>query len=142
MNDKFKSENFVKEKSHFLNLFSLALADNAVDPSELETLYNIGVEHNFEKEEIDFLINNPHKVKFVSPQTVQEIVKQIYDLTKLLLADGKIDIREIVSLRSFCEKVGINEAKVDSIIDFAIEAIKNGMEKEKVLITLIEIMEG
>lgn len=142
MNEKFKSENFIKEKSHFLNLFSLALADNAVDPSELEVLYNIGVEHNFEKEEIDFLINNPHKVKFVVPQTTQEIVKQIYDLIKLLLADGKIDIREIVSLRAFCEKVGISSTKVDSIIDFAIEEIKNGMNIESVLKSLIEIIEG
>lgn len=142
MNEKLHSENFLKEKSHFLNLFSLALADNSVEPSELEVLYNVGLEHNFEKSEIDYLIDNPHKVKFNPPDNKQDIARQLYDLAKLLIADGKIDVREISSLKTFCHKVGISANKTETIISLLIDEVKSNNDKQSIISNIINQLEG
>jgi len=124
MNDKMTSDNFTRQKSHFLNLFSLALSDNNVEPSELEILYEIGIEYGFDKREIDFLIENPHKVKIDLPESNDEIIRQLIDLTRIILADGKIDIREISSLKAYCKNVGLDEKKLEEIIMILVDGLK------------------
>ena len=85
-------------QSHFLNLYAMALSDNQIDTVELEVLYKIGQEKGVDKSEIDQIILNPDKVKFSFPDTLSEKVVYLYDLAKIILADGIVDKNEIKTL--------------------------------------------
>lgn len=142
MNEKLKSENFVKEKSHFLNLFSLAISDNQVDPDEMKLLYDVGLKKGFSQEEIDFLLSNPHKVKVNIPTDPIEISAQLIDLAKMILADAKVEIREIVTFKSFCSEVGFDKVKTEKILEYIIEGLKKDISLKTLQEQIIELIKG
>lgn len=114
-------------QSHFLNLYSIALADAQIEATELEALYKIGQEKGIEPSAIDEIILHPDKVKFIFPDTLEEKIIYLYDFAKIVLADGVIDKNERVTLELFCNRFGFEEENVHAIADFLIAAAKNNM---------------
>lgn len=122
-----------KLKSHFLNLYSLALADTQVDTAELEILYKLGQERGILKEEIEELILNPDKVKPFVPQDTLTKVEYLYDFVKIILADGIVDEREEATLKKFCIQFGFEEQNIPTIMEFFIEEAKKGTDKKIII---------
>lgn len=122
-----------KLKSHFLNLYSLALADNEVDTSELEVLFQIGNEHGVSKEEIEKLLLNPDLVETSIPNDTLTKVQHLYDFVQIILADGVVDDREKAALKKFCQNFGFEEQHIPKIMEFLIEEGKKGTEKEVII---------
>lgn len=122
-----------KLKSHFLNLYSLALADTRVDTTELEMLFKLGQERGVLKEEIEELILKPNKVKFFIPQDTLTKVEYLYDFTQIILADGIDDEREKAILKKFCVQFGFEEQNIPTIIQFLIDEAKKGTDKKSII---------
>jgi hypothetical protein len=125
-------------KSHFLNLYSIALADFQIETVELEALYNIGQEKGVEKSEIDELILHPDKVRFILPETLEEKIIYLYDFAKIIIADGIIDKNEIKSLELFCNRFGFEEINVPAIREFLINSAKENKNIEELLLIIKE----
>lgn len=122
-------KNIENLKSHFLNLYSIALSDNHIDTIELELLYKFGEERGIKKEEIEEIILNPNKVKFIIPEDILTKVEYLYDFARMVWADTKIDEFEIKSLIRFCIKFGFEENNAEAITNFLIEEAKNETPK-------------
>ena len=122
-----------KINSHFLNLFSLAISDNDVSAKELELLYIIGIENGVSKDEVDFLIDNPHKVKFIKPTTIDDTIEQLFDFSRMILADQKIDVREIVFFKSLTSHLDITEGGSEDILDILLDGINAGEAKSSLI---------
>jgi len=120
-------------KSHFLNLYSLALADTQVDTTELEMLFKLGQERGVLKEEIEELILKPGKVKFFIPQDTLTKVEYLYDFTQIILADGIVDEREEATLKKFCIQFGFEEQNIPTIMQFLIDEAKKGTDKKSII---------
>ena len=120
-------------QSHFLNLYSMALADTQIDTSELEALYKIGQEKGIEKSEIDYIILNPDKVKFSFPDTLEDKIIYLYDLAKIVLADGIVEKNEIKTLVLFCNRFGFEETNASAIADFLINSAKENKQIDELL---------
>lgn len=120
-------------QSHFLNLYSIALADTQIVTSELETLYRIGQEKGVEKSEIDYLILNPDKVKFSFPDTLEEKIIYLYDFAKIILADGVVEKNEIKTLELFCNRFGFEESNASAISQFLINSARDNQETNELL---------
>lgn len=131
MNTNYNLDSSVK--SHFLNLFSIALSDSTMDPVELKMLYNIGLEKGIKKEEVDFIINNPHKVRFYKPVTILESIDQLYDLVRMVLADGVIDPRELTVCSTIAEKLGFQKENIPDLVDFLIEEKRKNTPKDELI---------
>ena len=125
-------------QSHFLNLFSFALADSAVDPKEAEQLYQIALEKGVSEPQVNYLIDNPHKVRITIPTTKNEIAEQLYDIALIVLADGKVDLREITALRKYIEKFVDNEEICSKLIEELIDSVKNNLTKEMIINQIIK----
>ena len=138
MEDKIDKIEKSRLKSHFYNLFSIALADSTIDPLEIKFLYDLGVSRGFDKNEIDYIIENPHKVRFFMPQTVYEKIEQLYDLVQMMLADGIVEPREIVICEAIGKKIGFMEENIRDLIDFLIEECKKGTPKNELIETVKE----
>lgn len=120
-------------KSHFLNLYSIALADTEFDEKEIAVLYRIGEEKGIPKEEIDALLLNPSSIKFHLPTSVPEKIECLYDYAKMILADSVIHDDEIGTLEKFCLKFEFEEKNIPTIIDLLIEAAKNNTPNDELL---------
>ena len=120
-------------QSHFLNLYSMALADSQIDTVELETLYKIGQDKGIEKSEIDEIILHPDKVKFSFPDTLDEKITYLYDFAKIILADGVVDKNEKKTLELFCSRFGFEEENITAITEFLITSAKENLELDVLL---------
>jgi len=127
-----------KLKSHFLNLYAMALSDSQIGTVELEMLYKIGEEKGVDKSQIDHVILNPGNVKFSLPETLNEKVIYLYDFAKIILADGVVDENERKMLELFCNRFGFEEENVSSIADFLIGSAKDNIPVNDLLLIINE----
>jgi hypothetical protein len=119
-------------KSHFLNLYSIALSDTQIDTVELELLFNFGIKRGIEKEEIEKIILNPHLVKFSIPDDVLEKIEYLYEFAVMIWADGKVDDYERETLFKFCEKFGFESENIPSIVEFLLEEANKETSLEEI----------
>ena len=121
-------------QSHFLNLYSMALADSQFDEKEIAILYRIGEDKGIPKEKIDSLLLNPNLSEhFDLPTTISDKVEYLYDYAKMILADGVVHEDEIKTLEKFCLKFQFEDQNVSTIAQLLIEAAKNGISKNELL---------
>jgi len=120
-------------KSHFLNLYSMALADIEFDETEIAVLYRLGESRGIPRNEIDTIILNPSQAKFHAPQTIEEKVEYLYDYARMILADGKVEHYELKTLEKFCSKFDFRDENIPAIIELLVEAAKNNVATNELL---------
>lgn len=120
-------------ESHFLNLYSMALADTEFDEKEIAAIYKIAAEKGIPKEEIDAILLNPATLKFTVPDTVSLKVEYLYDYAKLILADGRIEDVEIRTLEKFCKKFEFKDENVPAIVELLLEAAKSNVQMSELI---------
>ena len=124
-------------KSHFMNLYNMVLADGNVKPEELVQIYKMGLRHGVSPAEFNQLLLSP--VSATLPDTLEKKVNFLYDLTEIILADGKVDESEVSALKRYCSLFGFEEENAAAIADFMIDKVKQGLSFETIL---NEIKEG
>lgn len=126
--------NLTKEaKSHFLNLYSIALSDTQIDTTELMLLYEFGKDRGIEKERIDELLLNADKVRFTIPDDLLIKISYLYEFALMIWADEKVDEFEVNALKKFCYKFGFKEENIDLLSDFLLQEAKENKDPENVL---------
>jgi hypothetical protein len=122
-----------EQKSHFMNLYAMALTDTQIDTIELEMLFKMGEDRGIPKEEIQKLILFPDQVKFSIPSDTLVKMEYLYDFARMAWANGEIDKYEEIALIKFCNKFGFEEANAPKIAQFLIEEAKKGTDKQSLL---------
>ncbi len=121
-------------QAHFLNLYSMALADATFDEKEIAVLYNLGEERGIPKEKIDTMLLNPITSTDVHvPEALSEKIECLYDYAKMILADGVVHDAEIKTLEKFCSKFQFEENNIPLIAQLLIEAAKNDLPKKDLI---------
>lgn len=119
-------------KRHFFNLYCLALSDGFLDFAELQTLYNIGIEHGITSEQINHLVLTAN-IAPKAPETIEEKVENLYDLTRMAWADGKIEPEEREVIKKSVIRYGFLEENATGIVDYFIESVKENKSKTDIL---------
>ena len=122
-------------KSHFLSLYCLTVSDNDVHPKELETLYQIGLEYGISKDDIQSIVMSPNTA-LIEPDTLEEKVAYLYNLTRVANADGKIVREEKDLIGKYAIKFGFPEKNANAIVEFFIESVKRGKTIKDILTEL------
>ncbi|WP_299818080.1 hypothetical protein [uncultured Pontibacter sp.] len=120
-------------KSHFLNLYFLALSDTQIDSEELEMLFQLGQNKGIAREEIEKIILRPDSIKFTIPQDTLTKIEYLYDYVTMILADGRVDEHEELTLRKFCKKFGFEEQNIPVIMQYLIEEATKGTDKKVII---------
>jgi len=107
-----------KLKSHFINLYLVALSDGNFEEKELETILKIGEEKGLSKTEFEQIILNPTSVEFHYPETFIEKIEFLFDFTRVIMADEKIDDEEKFTFFKFCKKFGFEENESNELFDW------------------------
>lgn len=123
----------IELKSHFLNLYHMAISDSNADVRELEMLYQIGEARGVTKAEIDALLLQPNQAGISQPQTVLEKIECLYDLSLIAWADGSVDPKERKALELFCSRFGFKDENISQLCDFVLEEASRNTSKQQLL---------
>lgn len=120
-------------KSHFLRLYQMALSDDQFDVLELQMLYHFADERGIPKEELDKLFQNPVNTEFIVPESLNTKIEYLYDLTRIICADGKITDDELNMLRKYCRKFDFLEENINDLSDYLIGCVQRNIGKEEII---------
>lgn len=124
---------------HFLNLYSLALADSKFDEKEIAVLYRLGEERGIPKDKIDsMLLNPPNTEQLHLPETLEEKIEYLYDYAKMILADGIVHEEETNTLEKFCIKFHFEATNAPAIAQLLLEAAKDNISTTDLLTFVIQ----
>lgn len=120
-------------KAHFLRLYQMAICDEDFSPLELKMLYKTAEERGISAKKLDEILLNPINSKSLIPQTIEEKVESLFDLTVMIWADGMVSENEYSALQKYVAMFDFLEENVKDIADYFIEAVKQGKTKTDIL---------
>jgi len=123
----------IELKSHFLRLYQMALADDNFDILELQMFYQFADERGVPKEELDKLFLNPINSDLNIPSDLNTRIEYLYDLTRIIWADGQITIDEMNMLKKYCKKFDFLEENINELADYLIDCVQKGISKEEII---------
>ncbi len=123
-------------KAHFLRLYQMAICDDDFSALELKMLYNCAEERGISSKNLDEILLNPINIKSLVPKTIEEKVDYLYDLTVMIWADGVVSPNEYSAMEKYVLMFGFLEENVKAIVDYLIEAVKIGKDKNEILYEL------
>ena len=119
-----------QDKEHFIDLIQIALADGIVDQTELDMLHRFGLRMGFTDIEIDCLIESTRKVDHNPPYELSKRFEQLYNIVKMIWADGVIDKNEMRLANSYATKLAFKENEIPKLLVLLINGIKEGKDEE------------
>lgn len=120
-------------KAHFLRLYQMAICDDDFSSLELKMLYKTAEERGIPAKNLDEILLNPINSKSLIPETIDEKVEYLFDLTVMIWADGIVSENEYSALKKYVTMFGFLEENVTEIADYFIEAVKQGKTKNTIL---------
>lgn len=123
----------IQLKSHFLRLYQMALTDDNFDVLELQMLYHFAEERGIPKEELDKLFLNPAGQGSDIPEELNTRIEYLYDLTRIMWADGKITHDEFNALKKYCVKFEFLDENVDELANYLIDCVQKGIDKKEII---------
>ena len=120
-------------KSHFLNLYSMVMADGEVSPKEKTELYRIGKdEFGVSEQEFDKLVFSD-EILFYTPESEREKITYLYDFALIAWADESIADEELHLLKTYARKFGVVEESIDPLVNLLIEKAKEHLSHEELM---------
>jgi len=119
-----------QDKEHFGHLIQIAMADGKIETSELEMLHRFGGKLGLTTQEVDDLLETSKKSAYVPPYEFEKRFGQLYDVIKMVFADGKIDNNEMRLATGIALKSGFTEQEIPVLLALLISGIKNGDNEE------------
>ncbi|WP_294315479.1 hypothetical protein [uncultured Chryseobacterium sp.] len=114
----------------------MAVCDDDFSAPELKMLYRCAEERGISPKNLDEILMNPINLKSWVPQTIEEKVDYLYDLTAMIWADDTVSPDEYSALQKYVIMFGFLEENTTAIVDYLIEAVKTGKNKSEILYEL------
>ena len=121
-----------QNESHMKNLILMAKSDNSIDQTEVAVIMDIGVERGFTRAQIREFIKNTDKAKIVQPDSSKGMFEQLYDLARVMCADGVIEDDEMEFVTGFANKLGFRKTSSAFIVDRILEGIEEKLDKDTI----------
>jgi len=122
-------------REHFSHLIQIALADGIIDINETKMLNRFGHKLGFSQHEIDHLIESTRKSAYNPPYELSKRFEQVYDIVKMVLADGVIDKSEMQLANNLAAKSGFPESEIPRLLAVLIRGIKEGKDDDELFET-------
>ena len=102
---------------HFKNLVAIAAADGYLNYREREFLADRAEESGLTSEEIDQLLLNAHQLQYQIPLNKIECEEQLNDAVFMSIIDGEIAESEYKLCVYIAERLGLDKALVDTMVE-------------------------
>ncbi|ALL06071.1 hypothetical protein AQ505_11555 [Pedobacter sp. PACM 27299] len=122
-----------KLKAHFLRLYQMAICDEDFSAIELKMLYSFAEDRGITAKNLDEILLRPINSKNHFPESIEEKIEYLYDLSLMIWADGVVDENERAALEKYIKMFGFLEENIPQIADFFLAATKSGKTKESII---------
>jgi len=119
-----------QDKEHFGHLIQVAMADGKIETSELEMLHRFGSKLGLTAPEVDDLLETSKKSAYIPPYELSKRFGQLYDVIKMVYADGQINNNEMRLATGLALKSGFAEEEIPVLLALLISGIKNGDDED------------
>ena len=113
----FEHETPSYKRRYLKNLVILALSDGSLDKEERELIFNIGYANGLNETQITPLLESHKKEEMFLPETAANQMALLYDLMRVIYADGHTKPEEINCLKEFIISFNLRPEIVDHLID-------------------------
>jgi uncharacterized tellurite resistance protein B-like protein len=122
-----------KLKSHFLRLYQMAFSDDNFDKQELKMLYHFAEERGISEGQLQEVLLNPLTEDTEIPDSLNQKIDYLNDLSKMIWADGIVTDDERNTLIKYCKKFGFLDENIDHLVDFLLECAKDNLSVEDII---------
>lgn len=119
-----------QDKEHFKHLVDIAMADGTIEEQEHKMLIRIGKNLGLTEEEINNLIDSSKNASYSPPYELKKRFEQMYSIVKMVLADGKIEDREMRMATNIGLKSGFAESEMPVLLSVLIGGIRNEEDED------------
>jgi hypothetical protein len=102
----------------------MAAADGDFNSEELKMLYAYAVERGVPKGELMRILMDPVG-KIEIPQDLDTKIQYLYDLGKMVLADGRVDDDEIATMQKYAKLFDFKSENEEGIVAYILESVEN-----------------
>lgn len=128
----FEGQAIKEKKAAIRNLMVVMAADGEIHAKEAKHLAEVCLRVGLSKKHLEELLSAPEKVEFKVPKTLDERAQQLADMVFMMLADGKVDQREMDVCMAFASHMGFPPSIVPDALKAALERIKGGGNRSQV----------
>jgi len=122
--DAYENAEFRNRISVIATLIKLSLADGVLDENEMKIIERVARQYGLaDPEDLKFIIKNYEKYSLEPTYSYDERIEQLYYLTKIIYADGKIDKAELKILKNAIVALGFPPKNVDIIYERSVGLI-------------------
>lgn len=132
--DHFDHSERKQDKEHFLHLIQIANADGKIDEPEIKMLYRMGNKLGLTRTEIDDLVKSAGQSAYIPPYELSKRFEQLYDVIKMVYADGEIDDKEMKLAEALAVKSGFADEDLPVLLSVLVDGIKNGEDEEDLFV--------
>lgn len=119
-------------KAQFLRLYQMALSDDNFSPLESKMLYHWAEEKGIPKKEMDeILLGTTGDLDI--PDSLEKKIECLYDFAQMAWADGIITEDEKRTMKKFALKFNFLEENVDELVEYLLQAYKNGKSRIQII---------
>lgn len=120
-------------KAHFMTLYSAALSDLNLDASEINALYSIAKKRGINADSLFRIFSSPVALPEVIPTYLSQSLSRLYDLSQIIVADGKVTESEIHVFHTLSNSLAIPKDHQDDIRIRFIDHAMRGSSYNEVL---------
>src|SRR5438128_10772839 len=98
MTSFFEHQKLSFRKNYLRNLIQIASSDGHLDDREVQVLYEIAHKRNLKDWQVNELLKEPLSSETFIPESFLNKMNLLFDLLRLVHADGRIDEHEVIYL--------------------------------------------
>ena len=130
--DAYENAEFRNRISVLATLVKLSLADGVLDENEMKIITRVARDYGLlDRDDILFIIKNYEKYSLEPTYNYDERIEQLYHLTKIIYADGRIDKNELKILKNAIVALGFPPKNTDIIYETAVGLIVDEADLEE-----------
>lgn len=129
--DHFDHSERKQDKAHFIHLVEIAHADGRIDEAEMKMLNRFGARLGLTQPEIDELMVSGKQSSYIPPYELAKRFEQLYDVVRMIFADGEVDDEELKLASTLAVKSGFDDDDVPLLLSVLTTGIKEGQDEEE-----------
>ncbi len=99
------------------NLIAMAMADGSLGSEEEQFLYRVGARYGLKDRQITLLINSDKPFSLFVPDSHLKKMDQLYDLMKMVYADGIVHNKEVELCEEVVDRFGYSQEMVPWLME-------------------------
>ena len=131
ISDLFDSEFRKRNKAHFASIVRVAMTDDVITDGEQKFLVRLADRLNISKHEYKTILKDFKSYPINPPISYDDRLERLFDLTRMVWADGIRQADQVKLLRKFCVALGFHAVNVKYISQKALELVKNDSDLDE-----------